>query len=507
MRVLAVALALLMLAGCLSIGGGKRPDYDAAQEEVVAAATPFLVLDHDHKDARLHNGSLNLELAGYHNGVAGGDGQDPDQIPAGVSYNEFVVTDEYAYLARSSTDGSVGGFVILSHKDPADPAKLTYVGEFDALGGADLEVSADETLAFFDTQRSGSTQPTAPLGSYDPTGLLTSATSSQSPGSALPRGIVVVDIADKRAPTLESYTPLPANGPHTLTYWQDPSDPSREYVIACTYDLITDPQTGALVGAVPATQRIVVYQVQRPPPAPVPGQPAAPVSLQPLSQFTITDSPPAGKLYFPHDTRVQVHPTYKGGSTPLLYVAYWDKGVRVLDFSQPSSLKEVGFFTEFGPTALNNIHLAQPFADPIGKDDRHITVAQPEIPTAPDETGQLTFLDTSDPEHPRQVGYWTLPNGTSGRLGITGFDFSPHNFDTWDGKVALAHFHAGVWVIDVSDDENLAHPKSVGYYMPSKPRTDSPVIQPNVWGVYEHQGLLWASDEATGLYVLRYTGP
>ncbi len=503
MRTLAVALALLMLAGCLSFGD-KRPDFEGAQEEVIANVTPILVQDHDHHAAALHNGSFNVELAGYHNGVPG-DGQDPNQIPAGVVYNEFAVTDEYAYLSRASADGSVGGFVILSHKDPADPGRLTYVGEFDALGGADLEVSGDETLAFFDTQRSGSTQPTSPLGSYDPLGVVTSATTSQSPGSALPRGILVVDISDKRAPVLESYTSLPVNGPHTITYWQDPADAAKEYLIVCTYDLVTDPQTGALVSAVPATQRVIVYQLQRA--VATPAGPSTSAALTPVSQFTITDSPPAGKLYFPHDTRVQVHPTYKGGSTPLLYVAYWDKGVRVLDFTDPANLVEVGFFTEFGPTALNNIHLAQPFEAPIGKSERHVTVAQPEIPSAPDETGQLTFLDTTDPTHPRQVGYWTLPNGTSGRLGITGFDFSPHNFDTWDGKVALGHFHAGVWVIDVSDDDNLEHPKSVGYYMPAKPRRDSPVAQPNVWGVYEHGGLLWASDEATGLYALRYTGP
>lgn len=506
MRSLAVALALLMLAGCLSMGG-KRPDYDAAQDEVVLSATPFLVQDHDHKDARLHNGSFNVELVGYHSGMPG-DGQDPDQIPAGVSYNELAVTDEYAYLARTSADGSVGGFVILSHKDPADPGRLTFVGEFPALGGADLEVSADETLAFFDTQRNGATGSNVPIpGAPDPLAIVTSATGSQTPGSALPRGILLVDIADKRAPTLASYMPLPANGPHTMTYWQDPSDPAKEYLIVCTYDLVTDPQTGALVSAVPVTQRVIVYQVQRAVTTPAGAE--TPAALSPVSQYTISDSPPSGKLYFPHDTRVQVHPTYGGGSTPLLYVAYWDKGVRILDFSDPSSLSEVGFFTEFGPTALNNIHLAQPFDadDPVGKSERHVTVAQPEIPSAPDETGQLTFLDTTDPEHPRQVGYWTLPNGTSGRLGITGFDFSPHNFDTWDGKVALGHFHAGVWVIDASDDENLEDPKSVGYYMPSKPRNASPVNQPAVWGVFERDGLLWASDEATGLYVLRYTGP
>lgn len=500
MRAVSAAVAVVLLAGCLSLGGDDRPDYEEAQEKVEASAAPVLVLDHGtdegHRDATLHAGALNLELVGYHNGVPG-PGQDPNDIPAGVSYNEFVVTDEYAYVARTSEDGSVGGFVILSHKDPADPGRLAYVGEYSALGGADLEVSTDESLAFFATQRSGSTAPQQ--GSqYDPTPIVVSGMSSQSPSSA-PRGIHIVDISDKRAPQFENFIPLPVNGPHTITYYQQAS--GEEWLIVCTYDLMTDPATGAL-SVVPATQRLLVYQLMRAPPeAPLP----LPVTAVMRAQYQLTDSPPAGKMYLPHDTRVQEHPIHGGGGIPLLYVAYWDKGVRVLDFSDPAAPSEIGFFTEFGPTAYGNIHLAQPFADLI--DGFHVTVAQPEIQSAPDETGQVTFLDTTDPTHPEQLGHWTLPNGTSGPLGITGFDFSPHNFDLWDGKMAIGHFHAGIWVVDVSDEENLRDPKTVGYYMPAKPRDNAPTAQPAVWGVFEHQGLLWASDESTGLYVLRYTGP
>lgn len=500
MRVLAVALAVLLMAGCLSLGD-KRHDYEATEEAAALGAQAFLVQDHDHADPALHAGAFNLELVGYHNGMPG-DGQDPNAIPAGASYNEFAVTDEYVYVARSSADGAVGGFVILSHKDPDDPAKLTYVGEFDALGGADLEVNADETLAFLAVQRSGSTSPMSPLGPYDPTPIVTSGQSSQTPGSVLPRGIAVVDISDKKAPALETFVPLPVNGPHTLTYYQDGA--GTEFIIACTYDLISDPATGALLGVVPFTQRVLVYQVQRAPeqvPAPTPA------TLTLVSQFQLTDSAPAGKLYLPHDTRVQVHPVHGGGGMTLMYVAYWDKGVRILDFSDPSAPTEIGFFTEFGPTAYNNIHLAQAFDGLIG--GRHVTVAQPEIPAAPDETGQVTFLDTTDPANPTQLGFWPLPNGTSGRLGIEGFDFSPHNFDLWDGKMAIGHFHAGVWVVDVSDEENLRDPKTVAYYVPSKARNALPagVLSPEVWGVFEHNGLLWASDEGTGIHVLRYTGP
>jgi hypothetical protein len=43
--------------------------------------------------------------------------------------------------------------------------------------------------------------------------------------------------------------------------------------------------------------------------------------------------------------------------------------------------------------------------------------------------------------------------------------------------------------------------------MPHMERPNSPVMQPDVWGVVQSGGLLYVSDKATGLSILRYTGP
>lgn len=489
-RAAAVGCTLLLLAGCF--GGDDRPDFEAVETGVETAAGPVLLQTHDsetgHFDASLHQGSWNLELVGYHNGVDGSG--DPAAInavaPLGY-YTELAVTDQYAYLSRQSADGTYGGFAIVDIRNASAPR---FEGEFLGLGSADIEVNDDESLAFLATQRN---LPPEVAGSVQ---------GSQDPRSGLPRGIYVVDIEQKDAPSLDSFFPLPVNGPHTLTWFRHPID-GQQYLVTCTYDLVTDPGTGALLGTIPVTQRVLLHRVVQ--------EPGAPAALVPVGQFTIAEQAPAGKLYMPHDTRVQVHPTYEGGARVLLYVAYWDKGMRILDITTPASpqMAEIGRTADFSPSALNNIHLAQPFDEPIA--DRHVSVTQPEIPQVDGETGQLTFFDTSDPTSPLKLGHWTLPPGEQGQLGVTGFDFSPHNFDTWDGKVAVGHFHAGVWVIDASDEENLAEPKSVAFYMPAKPRPESPVRQPNVWGVFEREvggeSLLFAIDEATGLYILRYTGP
>ncbi len=499
--VLAVALAA---AGCLNFGGASRHDFERTQDEVYQAALPALEVEHaselGHYDAAAHNGSWNLELVGYHNGIDGSG--NPNNIPALGSYTEIAITQDYAYLSRMSSDGSFGGFSILDIRNPANPL---FLGKFNALPGADIEVNSDQTLAFFATQRN------------EPPQIMGAVATNQDARAGLPRGIYVVNIEDKTAPVLESFVALPSNGPHTITYYAHRN--GNEYVVTCTYDLMRDPVTGGITGVNPLTQRVIVFQVVTNPVSDIP-LPGPRTTLMPVAQYQYSEPgpAPAGKLYFPHDTRIQDHPS---DNRTLMYVAYWDKGMRILDFSHPPAygmamepgatpmLPEVQSFTEFAPSALNNIHLVQPFDAPIA--DRHVTVAEPELIVAPDETGQITFIDTTDlTRTPVKLGHWTLP--AQADLGVNNFDFSPHNFDLWDGKVALAHYHAGVWVLDVSDEENLKEPKATAFYMPNKPRAASPVMQPTVWGVFEQKdaqgdSYLFVSDEATGLYVLRYVGP
>ena len=87
---------------------------------------------------------------------------------------------------------------------------------------------------------------------------------------------------------------------------------------------------------------------------------------------------------------------------------------------------------------------------------RHVTVCEPEIGGAPD-TGYLTFLDTTDPAKPAYISSWVLPGNLTG----DGLRFSPHYFDvSADGRVALASYHAGVWVIDAS---RVERPASVAF--------------------------------------------
>ncbi len=457
----AVLLVAVFLAGCL-VG---PPDLAAVSRDVELAALELLIQDHDHNGAE-HGGSFNVELVGYHNGVD--DSGDPNAIATGTWYTELDVHGELVFMARS---GSSGGFAIINVATPSSPR---WVGSFDALPGADVEVSDDGRWAFFATQRNTPEQIVAGLAAETVAG---------------PRGISVVDLQDPHEPTLAGFIPLPINGPHTLTFHRH--DDGRAYLVVCTYDLLVGPD-GAITGTIPATQRVLVYSVEE-------GGVAhgLPPGLSLVSTYQILESAPPGRLYMPHDATVQWHPRT---AQLLLYVAYWDKGVRILNFTDPANLREVGAWNDFGPSSRGNIHLARAFDEPVA--GRHVTVAEPEI-VAADETGYLAFIDTSDPSRPQTLGRWTLP----GDLVVQALEFSPHNFDTWGGRVALAHNHAGLWIIGAGTEADLEDPKSLGFYMPYLAREDSPRPQPYLWGVVERGGLLYAVDEATGLHVLRYTGP
>lgn len=478
--VLAVAcMALVGLAGCLGSTDYEALDADvreAARDPLLAAAT-----------GKATPSSYNLELLSYHNGV------DNTGVPTGQRFNELAVTDTHVYLGRTSQgaglgmEGTWGGFSIINIEDPSAPYMM---GGFNGLGASDLEVNDEQTVAFLSTQRNTVEELAA--------GLAT----TQDPSHVLPRGIYLVDIQDKNHPRFDAFVPVPYNGVHTIEYVRHPGN-DQEYIIACVYDLYrnTVPSTtlgGADTalpeGAITLTQRVIVFEVVEEP------TPASTWNLRPVSTFQLTDQAPEGRMYIPHDTWVEEHP--RTGQV-LMYVGYWDKGVRVLDFEDPSVLSEIGSFTDFAPSAFDNIHLAK--TNPELIDGTHVLVAEPEIPSG-DETGQITFIDASDPTDLRRLGHWTQPDPD---LAITAFDNSPHNFDVSRGQVALAHNRLGVWIIDVSTQANLESPRTVGFYFPGVGGNETiSAMWGAVWSEHpDHGRLVIASDAATGLHILRYSGP
>jgi hypothetical protein len=470
-RVLLVGLAALiaLTAGC--IGAQDGDDLETQQANVEPPVPLATVVDqtHDHDDVDQHDTEWNLEQLGHHTGFA--DETDASDLQDKFGFHGFAVDPPYAYLCRGGEDP---GIVVVDVSDPENP---TFAAHLSLPLCNDAEVSEDGQWLFAGSQRDTVDDVAKP--------------SEVGPASP-PRGTYVIDVSEPTSPSVESFFALPYNGPHTLTtYTAD----DELFVLHQTYDLYStlDPTGQAPVpapdGAAPVSHRSEITRLTQ-----------APDGTHELERVTAYSA--TGESLANPDDQVIIHDAVPAvnpvdGKTYLL-VAYWDLGVHILDFEDPTNPELVGTFEDFSPSAFANVHQVRAFEDPI--DGKWVLVAEPEIGTA-DESGQITFIDATDPANPEKLGHWTLP----GDVSITEpYLFSPHNFALEDGRVHLSHFHAGVWTISVDGPGSPEDPTTVAAVEPTN-QTD--LGGPMTWGIEHHGDRLYAMDSANGLHVLDYTGP
>lgn len=450
----APVLAALLLAGCVSTPAaplGDVSDYAAIEASLGAPIDG----EHDHTDPALHQGIFNLER------LATTPGRAP---PPGEFYGETAVKDGYAYLSKYGPDS---GMAIFDVADLADPQLVGSI-RLDQGFEPDVEVSDDGAWAFWSTQRVPFS-PTLP---------------ALEPQANLPRGVHIIDIRDKASPRWAGFSPTDPDGPHSITYH---NLSGRHLLLQSVYALAY-----AFAGVeVPGAQRLVITELDTSLPV---------ATLRVLSEYREEEGA-GGPGKFPHDVSVQVHPRT---NQTLAYLSYWNQGLVILDIGDPAHPVKVGKFQDFGPAPYGNVHMARAFPHLVA--GRHITVVEPEVGGQPD-TGYMTFIDTTDPADPRYISSWLLP----GNLTSQGLRFSPHYFDVADGRVALASYHAGLWVIDVHDAANLAHPRSVAFAeMPSARSVLGPAsafFEMGAFDAWWYEDHIVVGDILEGLGVYRYTGP
>ena len=112
-----------------------------------------------------------------------------------------------------------------------------------------------------------------------------------------------------------------------------------------------------------------------------------------------------------------------------------------------------------------------------------------------DEVGALPRLlkiwNIEDIQNPVQVDTWQPPGITTARV---------HNIEIYGDTAVIAHYTAGVYVLDISDPEN---PTEIAWY-DTYPQNNGSAFQ-GCWGVYKFpSGKIIASDMTSGLYVLGF---
>jgi len=288
-------------------------------------------------------------------------------------------------------------------------------------------------------------------------------------------GVVAVDISDPARPrTVDVVDEAFSTGVHNLFHHRiDGTD----YVFACKDVGLLSPDSG-----------VYVLRFDR-----------DPGKLTLVNRWTADGNTVRGGvgaehgLSYVHDIEVQDDPR---NGRPTAYVADWDRGLRVLDVSDPTNIEHIGQFD------MNQSHFAAPFPDLVETPDggtKRVAVTSHEEPderfdqrssaiygtphrdkTNPNSTGTVFLVDCdgiypedgedarSEGDRPKQLGEltnWTWKNvDTDDDVGFEdinqdtfSFQLSPHNSQVAkheiDGDerfvIHQGHYHGGVRYLEV----------------------------------------------------------
>jgi hypothetical protein len=472
-RVAPAAVLALVLAGCVgppsapSGPDGGAATFDAAAVEAALGAP--LVLDHDHTRGSLHAGAFNVDFVAWSSlGVTLGEN----------GFANFVFwnsTGEQLAFVAIDGDATGGGFVVA---DVRDPRHIVPLGRYQVKGSGIQEVRAfpDGSRVVMNVQE----LPSA--------GVLTDVQGLQDCGVCLH----VVNVEDRAQPRLESVIPVAVVGSHNMEIATYGNDVYVFYVGQLTGH--PKEPVGNEVNIARLVQTPLGWQLVK------------------VAEYRHAQAAAEVGLSFPHDVVVTEHPLTQ---QRIAWVSHWAGGAITVDVTDPLAPRELSVLADPAPSEVVDIHWYAPEPRPRG--ERLIAWSAPEIRTLGSGTGVVRAYDATDPAAVQQLGTWELP----GDLVIPGqFLFSPHitQPDPERGLLAVSHYHAGVWVLDITNPER---PRALGYYLPhgdpaqpydgpiwwKKPNFDPDGFLPNVYQARWKDGLLWVTERGTGLYVLDYTGP
>lgn len=430
MRTASLVVAMLLapaLVGC--VGTGDDPVDPASAPSNVSTAD----LEDPQEALEAGEESANLDLIEH---WAVSDAQEADPAL------------DHLYVSR-------GDSVSILDTSPAERVREVATIE-DVPNSLDVKVSDDAKFAFVadDTEASGDPQ--------GGTGPLTG-------------GIYVYDVSDPTSPERTSYEPVGnSRGPH-MVYYHNATD-GGEYVFAAAGDEVVIHEFYRGEGVLQEVGRYAPGQAE---------QDRTPSSI---------DGYYNARAWL-HDMFVREEPD---GST-VMYVAAWDAGLHVVNLDDPENPERVGTWNDFDGEESGNLHTV--VTETIG--DRRITVGSVEVGFAVvggtewvqgDEANAVYVWDTTDPSEPELVTRWTNPvDETAGRTTLATGPLpgenltSPHNIQLEDGRLYLAHYELGVWVLDLTTEENRTDPPVLAYRDTS---------EMNVWDVVLQDGVVYTSGSS-----------
>lgn len=447
---------VLVTAGCIA---STNPEPAPAGPLITTGPVDPIVDKHDHRDPAEHPFAHNMELLAWRPLVEQGKYTGAHAVDIWENYL-FVETGD----AMRDKDPGPTGFTIL---DIADPANPVVVGSYE---DPNL-VSGDRTL----------------MVSEDGKYVFIASEASNNRG-----GVYAIDVSDMANPKQVAFYQIPSYGSHTV--FAKMID-GKHYVYALSVGVHILRLDDAPIGGGKALNLVGRY---------------ATASAEQLAQAPKSDEARtyAFRDLYGHDLFVTVDNETK---KVTMYVAMAYEGLTIVDITNPTVPQELSKWVPkdaHSPYYVHTVHVD--WVD--GK--RIIAVGSEVFENRHTETpSPVWFLDGTDLKKPQLVSTWINPGGH----GAQGLLFSAHDLRIENGRVYLSHYHAGIWVLDISTAENLTAPKTLGYYAAGQDNGWRPGERccigfnlgaiPLFFDVEVKDGIAYGACMYTGIYVLKLQDP
>jgi hypothetical protein len=188
----------------------------------------------------------------------------------------------------------------------------------------------------------------------------------------------------------------------------------------------------------------------------------------------------------------------------LAYLSYWDDGLVVVDVGngvregtarRPKLVGQYRYRVQWRGNRYGNTAYAFPYTNAAGK--KYVFVGDQIMPRDADLNhrfdtgGYVHVLDVNDPASPREVAAYGVPNS-----GV-------HSFWITNDTMYVAAWTAGLRAVDVSGNLNGdLHDREIASIVTSDGHTAVPDF-PFAWAAVPHNGLVFASDFNSGLWIAR----
>lgn len=190
----------------------------------------------------------------------------------------------------------------------------------------------------------------------------------------------------------------------------------------------------------------------------------------------------------------------------LAYLSYWDEGLVILDAgrgikggtpTQPKLVSQFKYRTQWKGKSYGNTHVALPYTNKAGRS--YVFVGDEIFPPGFDANarvepgGFVHVLDVTDVENPKEVAWYEVP-----RAGV-------HNLWVENDTLYTAYYNGGLRAVDVSG-ELQGDLRRQGREIAVLATNDAQAFikdTPFTWGPQVHNGLIYASDFNSGLWIAR----